>query len=235
MSDSVVMKCEKELKISDQENENGVTCPTINSNGDNSLDVLSKSPVFSSEIVDNIKEHDNAGIPLQTPWTFWLDKAISGTTTEEYKANLKKIYTVSTVQSFWAVFNHIPDASQMQIRFSYHLMREERYPLWEEPYNQNGGTWRFKCNKDDTATVWKEVVLASIGEQFTGHLAEGDEVVGVTVSIRDRDDLIQVWNVDASLAAKASVMEKIHALLPDITFLAEFYKPHQTHHAFNRH
>ena len=43
-------------------------------------------------------------------------RAISGTTTEEYKANLKKIYTISTIQSFWAVFNHIPSANEMQVK-----------------------------------------------------------------------------------------------------------------------
>ncbi|OXU16901.1 hypothetical protein TSAR_003340 [Trichomalopsis sarcophagae] len=193
-------------------------------NENSSSEMLSKSPAFGSEIMDNIKEQDNVGIPLQTSWTFWLDKAISGTTTEEYKANLKKIYTVSTAQSFWAVFNNIPNAGDMQVRYSYHLMRDERYPLWEEPANQNGGTWRFKCHKIDTANVWKEVVLAAIGEQFSESLAENDEICGITVSIRDRDDLIQIWNTDASLASKASVIAKVHSLVPEVTFLAEFYK-----------
>ncbi|XP_051163396.1 eukaryotic translation initiation factor 4E type 3-like [Leptopilina boulardi] len=196
---------------------------------------LSKSPVFSNETVKNIKEHENSGIPLQTPWTFWLDKAISGTTTEEYKANLKKIYTVNTVQSFWAVFNNIPNPSEIQIRYSYHLMREERYPLWEEPINQRGGTWRLKCHKSETSIVWKEVVLAAIGEQFSENLAEGDEVCGVTVSIRERDDLVQIWNENAALASKATILDKIHKLLPEIEFAAEFYKPHQSHHAYGRH
>ena len=40
--------------------------------------------------------------------------------------------------------------------------------------------------------VWKEVVVAAIGEQLSDSICEGDEIVGVTVSIRDRDDLIQV-------------------------------------------
>lgn len=31
-------------------------------------------------------------------------------------------------------------------------MRDERYPLWEEEANQNGGTWRFKCHKIDTVS-----------------------------------------------------------------------------------
>ncbi|CAD1475316.1 unnamed protein product, partial [Heterotrigona itama] len=158
---------------------------------------LSETPVFSNETVKTIEKHETSGIPLQSSWTFWLDKvgkinrAISGITVEEYKENLTKIYTVNTVQSFWAVFNNIPSASAVQVRYSYHLMRDERYPLWEEPVNQNGGTWRLKCHKSDTEKIWKEMVLAAIGEQFAECVAEADEICGITVSIRDREDLVQ--------------------------------------------
>ncbi|XP_043289346.1 eukaryotic translation initiation factor 4E type 3-like isoform X2 [Venturia canescens] len=196
---------------------------------------LSKSPVFTNETTENINDQDTSGIPLQSSWTFYLDKAVRGTTAEEYKAKLKKIYTVKTVQGFWAVYNNIPKPDELKITYSYHLMRDGRLPMWEEAVNQNGGTWRLKCYKHDTEKVWKEVVLAAIGEQFTDSIAEGDEVCGITVSIRDRDDLVQIWNVNKDLVNEATVLQKVHRLLPEIDFQAEFYKPHQSHHAYMRH
>ncbi|KAK3102696.1 hypothetical protein FSP39_013219 [Pinctada imbricata] len=94
----------------------------------------------------------------------------------------------------------------------------------EDEANCNGGNWRLKCNKFDSPTVWKELLLAVIGEQLSDCMAEDDEISGVSISIRERDDIIQIWNTKALLHEQSTVIDKVRELLPDISFAAIFYK-----------
>jgi len=114
----------------------------------------------------------------------------------------------------------------------YHLMRGVRRPFWEDADNVNGGYWKIKLPKFHTTTVWKELVLACIGEQFEEDCVADDEITGISVSVRESQDLIQIWNANSAHADKATVINKVKQLVPHVQFLAVFYKAHKQHYAF---
>lgn len=81
------------------------------------------------------------------------------------------------------------------------------------------------------ANAWRELLLACIGEQFATVLAKGDDICGVTVSIRQYDNILQLWNRDANGHTDA-LFSKVKAILPGVELSKAFYKPHKSHSAF---
>jgi len=53
--------------------------------------------------------------------------------------------------------------------------------------------------------------------------AAGDELSGLSVCIRERDNLFQVWNTNSQLHEKSTVIDKVKELVSSIQFFTVFY------------
>ena len=53
----------------------------------------------------------------------------------------------------------------------------------ESPQNINGGIYVFKMRKEQTDDVWREILLAAIGEQFVECTDAGGLWAGVWMSV----------------------------------------------------
>ena len=88
-----------------------------------------------------------------------------------------------------------------------------RRPVWEDPLNLSGGKWIIRLRKGVADRLWEDLVLAVIGDQFDGVVdsaeagsahADGNadgvppgewpEICGCTISVRQNEDIISLWN-----------------------------------------
>ena len=152
----------------------------------NSLVNLTKKPETASSMGDLVSQikgmklhtQAEAGLgdpercvkhPLQNAWTLWFFKNDKSRTWEE---NQRPIITVTTVEDFWSLYNHIEVASRLPPGADYSLFKEGIFPDWEDPRNQDGGRWVIAMDKrkrDLLDTYWLEIMFFLIGEHADQH------------------------------------------------------------------
>ena len=103
--------------------------------------------------------------PLQNAWTLWFFKNDKARTWEE---NQRPIITVTTVEDFWSLYNHIEVASRLPPGSDYSLFKKGIFPDWEDPRNQPGGRWMINVDRRSRTelldTYWLEILFFLIGE-----------------------------------------------------------------------
>eukprot|EP00252_Welwitschia_mirabilis_P003879 TRINITY_DN1395_c0_g1_i1.p1 TRINITY_DN1395_c0_g1~~TRINITY_DN1395_c0_g1_i1.p1 ORF type:complete len:216 (+),score=26.15 TRINITY_DN1395_c0_g1_i1:169-816(+) len=175
---------------------------------------------------DRISRDIKAGLhPLQNRFVFWYLRRQPGSRAQQtsYEENMKKIVEFSTVEGFWICYCHFARVSNMPISTNLHLFKEGIRPLWEDPANCNGGKWIIRLRKAVSGRFWEDLVLAFVGDQ----LDYSDNVCGLVLSVRYGEDILSVWNKNASdnqvvMALRDSIKKHLH--LPG-TYQME-YKPH---------
>merc|ERR1711884_757869 len=77
--------------------------------------------------------------PLQNSWTLWFFK---NDKTKQWEENQREIITFTTVEDFWALYNHIELASRLAAGCDYSLFKEGVKPMWEDERFADPGRWR---------------------------------------------------------------------------------------------
>ncbi|KAJ4849963.1 Eukaryotic translation initiation factor 4E-1 [Turnera subulata] len=132
--------------------------------------------------------------PLEHQWTFWFDNPSAKSKQTAWGSSMRSIYTFSTVQQFWSLYNNIHHPSKLAPAADFHCFKYKIEPKWEDPVCANGGKWTMTFQKGKSDTCWLYTLLAMIGEQFD----HGDEICGAVVSVRRGQEKIALWTKNAS-------------------------------------
>ncbi|KAH9943830.1 eukaryotic translation initiation factor 4E class II [Amylocystis lapponica] len=187
--------------------------------------------------------------PLRHTWVFWFrQQRAPGNKITNYEEGIKKITAFSsasapflallltlTVESFWSLWTHLNPPSSLLPTTDYLLFHSGvRRPVWEDPLNLSGGKWIIRLRKGVADRLWEDLVLAIVGDQFDhcGGAAdpgengagaeEWPEICGCTISVRQNEDIISVWNrSDADARVKEKIRDTIRRALnfPQMTVM----------------
>ncbi|CDO69629.1 hypothetical protein BN946_scf184851.g17 [Trametes cinnabarina] len=176
--------------------------------------------------------------PLRNTWVFWFrQQRPPGNKITNYEEGIKKISAFSSVESFWSLWTHVHPPSSLLPTTDYLLFHSGiRRPVWEDPLNLSGGKWIIRLRKGVADRLWEDLVLAVIGDQFDG-VADGTEsengghqqqqadaegippgewpeICGCTISVRQNEDIISLWNRhDGNAKSKEKIKDTIRRVL----------------------
>jgi len=171
------------------------------------------------------------GHPLETGWTLWFDKTphtSKPNSTTTYTDHLKNLGSFRTIEEFWDLYTRLTRPCDLTPTSHYHVFREGYMPMWET--FPKGGCWIIRFKKEKAShrpnvalgKAWEELLFGTIGEAF----AEPD-VVGVVLSVKPKEDVIQIWNRDnEDNTVKFEVGEKIKSVMTLAADTVAEYKEH---------
>ncbi|CAN1765319.1 Eukaryotic translation initiation factor NCBP [Linum perenne] len=154
------------------------------------------SDVFDKEAEERQARELKAGLhPLKHKFVFWYTRRTPGVRTQtSYEDNIKKIVEFSTVETFWVCYCHLARPSTLPSPTDLHLFKAGIRPLWEDSANSSGGKWIIRFKKVVSGRFWEDLVLALVGDQ----LEYSENICGAVLSIRFNEDILSVWNRNAS-------------------------------------
>ncbi|KAH0907153.1 hypothetical protein HID58_038980 [Brassica napus] len=127
---------------------------------------------------------------LQYKFAIWYTRRTPGVRNQtSYEDIIKKIVEFSTVEGFWACYCHLAPSSLLPSPADLHFFKNGIRPLWEDGANCNGGKWIIRFSPKLYL-----LLLALVGDQ----LDDADNTCGAVLSVRFSEDIISVWNRNAS-------------------------------------
>lgn len=111
------------------------------------------------------------------------------------------------MEDFWAIYSHLVRSSNLTPTTTYSLFRHPITPTWEHPSHLKGGKWSAHLRKHLSARLWEQLLLALVGDAFS-EIGE-DEVTGITLSVKNGEDVLSIWNRNGSDGRKGLGIKRI--------------------------
>jgi translation initiation factor 4E len=130
---------------------------------------------------------DSNTLALPRPLTFWYQHFVKGE--DSFEDSLKPVADVSTVEAFWAYYQHFLRPTQLPNGSYIYLFQQGVKPVWEDPRNRHGGAFVLRFERPKCDRLWEDILLGFISAQ--PHVYE--HLNGIRIKVRKDFAEIDFW------------------------------------------
>lgn len=119
---------------------------------------------------------------LTKEWSLWLRSH------EEKSWDIntyKKVYTMNTIEEYWALHNNIRRVQDMMF-----LMKEDIVPVFEDEKNKNGGQITIVTSLKEMLNVYHDLSSLILTNNLCNQM---ENINGVSLSTRGSKALLKIW------------------------------------------
>ena len=80
------------------------------------------------------------------------------------------------------------------------LFREHITPIWEDPFNINGGCYSYKVSSDEIQNKWFELFFNYINDKLGKNKINNDNINGISITVKKNSNILRIWLKDNELA-----------------------------------
>jgi translation initiation factor 4E len=180
------------------------------------------------------KDNNEPMHPLTDSWSFWYVYSLShherkkkGKNYWKRDYNLHDVYTFTTIEDFWSMFNNIYSVKNLIANTDYCLFKDGIKPEWEDDRNKDGGKWVVTLPIEDDMEAeceyaWLQIILMMIGANVDKEVYE--IINGAIFSIRDKHHRISIWISDNFNNIEPTLLKKVGTTVRTLTKLPMDYK-----------
>ena len=165
---------------------------------------LTASELSTSPDVAVVEHHR-----LNNEWTLWAHLPHD---TDWSKLSYKNVHTVNTVEDTIAMMESLPEV--LVVNCMLFIMKQDIVPVWEDPYNRNGGCFSYKIPNKSVYSIWKSLTFLLLGNNISRNKAFGDHVNGITISPKKSFCIIKIWMSSCEFQNPELVTTDVAGLTP---------------------
>ena len=125
---------------------------------------------------------------LNNTWSLWIHE-LNNKSWDNKSYN--KIYECNNLFDYNILKDKIK--TQNLQNCMYFLMRNDIYPMWEDPENREGCSASFKVPLKDIKNEWDNLILKIISEDIHININNYNFITGVSISPKKEFNIIKLW------------------------------------------